>query len=70
MTTQATTQPAATEAGTFTTRDFRLQSGVALSEVTIAYRTLGKLSPARDNLLDSEYGHVASGRNWEKWSRG
>src|SRR5246500_3770281 len=36
---------------TFTTRDFRLQSGAVLGEVTIAYWTLGTLSPERDNVV-------------------
>ena len=59
MTMQATAQPAATEAGTFTTNDFRLQSGVTMPEVTIAYRTLGKLSPARDNVVLVTHGNTS-----------
>ena len=59
MTMQATVQPAAMEAGTFTTRDFRLQSGVVMGEVTIAYGTLGKLSPARDNVVLVTHGNTS-----------
>lgn len=59
MTTQATVQPAATEAGTYTTRDFRLQSGVVMGEVTIDYRTLGKLSPVRDNVVLVTHGNTS-----------
>ena len=43
----------------FTTADFRLQSGVVLPEVTIAYRTLGTLSPARDNAVLITHGNTS-----------
>jgi homoserine O-acetyltransferase len=46
-------------AKTFTTRDFRLQSGVVMPEVTIAYRTLGKLSPRRDNAVLITHGNTS-----------
>jgi homoserine O-acetyltransferase/O-succinyltransferase len=59
MTMQATVQQAAMEAATFTTRDLRLQSGVVISEVTIAYGTLGKLSPARDNVVLVTHGNTS-----------
>jgi homoserine O-acetyltransferase len=44
---------------TFTTRDFRLQSGETLPEVTIAYRTLGTLSPKRDNVVLVTHGYTS-----------
>ena len=43
----------------FTTADFRLRSGVVLPEVTIAYRTLGTLSPARDNAVLITHGNTS-----------
>jgi homoserine O-acetyltransferase len=43
----------------FTTRDFRLQSGIVLPEVTIAYLALGKLSPARDNVVLVTHGNTS-----------
>ena len=43
----------------FTTRDFRLQSGVVMPEVTIAYRTLGTLSPGRDNAVLITHGNTS-----------
>jgi homoserine O-acetyltransferase len=43
----------------FTTSDFRLQSGVVMGEVTIAYRTLGALSPARDNAVLVTHGNTS-----------
>src|SRR5690349_20610032 len=59
MTLQATAQPASMRAGTFTTRDFRLQSGIVMPEVTIAYRTLGRLAPARDNVVLVTHGNTS-----------
>jgi homoserine O-acetyltransferase len=52
---------AATDSGskTFTTRDYRLQSGAVLPEVRIAYRTLGILSPARDNVVLITHGFTS-----------
>jgi homoserine O-acetyltransferase/O-succinyltransferase len=44
---------------TFTTRDFRLQSGTVLPEVTIAYRTLGLLAPSRDNVVLITHGNTS-----------
>jgi hypothetical protein len=58
MTMQAT-KPAVMQARTFTARDFRLQSGVVMGEVTIAYGTLGKLSPARDNVVLVTHGNTS-----------
>ncbi len=43
----------------FTTRDFRLQSGTVMGEVTIAYRTLGVLAPARDNAVLVTHGNTS-----------
>ena len=59
MTVAAAKQTAANEPQTFTTRDFRLQSGVVMGEVTIAYRTLGQLSPARDNVVLVTHGNTS-----------
>jgi homoserine O-acetyltransferase/O-succinyltransferase len=47
------------ETTTFKTRDFRLQSGEVLPEVTIAYRTLGTLSPRRDNVVLITHGYTS-----------
>ena len=49
----------ATEPKSFTTRDFRLQSGVVMPEVTIAYRMLGTLSPKRDNAVLITHGNTS-----------
>lgn len=43
----------------FTTRDFRLRSGVVMPEVTVAYRTLGTLSHARDNAVLITHGNTS-----------
>jgi len=59
MTIQATTQAAPTEAATFTMRDFRLQSGVVMPEMTIAYRTVGTLAPDRDNVVLVTHGNTS-----------
>jgi homoserine O-acetyltransferase len=47
------------ETAAFTTRDFRLQSGEVLPEVTIAYRTMGALSPKRDNVVLVTHGNTS-----------
>jgi homoserine O-acetyltransferase len=44
---------------TFTTNDFRLQSGVVMPAVTIAYRTLGVLAPGRDNVVLVTHGNTS-----------
>jgi homoserine O-acetyltransferase len=49
----------ATGSRNFTTRDFRLQSGVVMPDVSIAYRTLGTLSPARDNAVLITHGNTS-----------
>lgn len=43
----------------FTVRDFRLESGVVMPAVTIAYRTLGTLAPARDNAVLVTHGYTS-----------
>src|SRR6195952_111225 len=42
---------------TFTARDFRLQSGAVLPEVTIGYATLGTLAPDRGNAVLITHGN-------------
>jgi len=49
----------ATELKTFTTSDFRLKSGAMLPEVVIAYRTVGTLSPRRDNVVLITHGNTS-----------
>jgi homoserine O-acetyltransferase len=44
---------------TFATTDFRLQSGVVLPSVTIAYRTLGVLAPDRGNAVLITHGNTS-----------
>ena len=53
----ATTIPAASLKA-FTTSDFRLRSGIVMPEVTIAYKTLGRLSPTRDNAVLITHGNT------------
>src|ERR1700748_1271250 len=48
-----------TQSKNFTTRNFRLTSGVVMPEVTIAYRTLGTLSRARDNAVLVTHGNTS-----------
>jgi homoserine O-acetyltransferase len=49
----------AADGNTFATRDFRLQSGIAMPAVTIAYRTLGVLAPDRDNVVLVTHGNTS-----------
>jgi homoserine O-acetyltransferase/O-succinyltransferase len=49
----------AADAKTFTIKDFRLQSGTVMPSVTIAYKTLGKLSPDRDNAVLVTHGNTS-----------
>jgi homoserine O-acetyltransferase len=49
----------ATDAKTFATSDFRLQSGTVIPAVTIAYRTLGVLAPNRDNVVLVTHGNTS-----------
>src|SRR5579864_7228111 len=45
------------EPKTFDIGEFRLQSGRHMRDVTIAYRTLGRLAPARDNVVLVTHGY-------------
>src|SRR5580693_2055960 len=47
------------QTGTFAIRDFRLQSGAVMPAVTIAYKTLGQLSPDRDNAVLITHGNTS-----------
>jgi len=49
----------AADAKTFVTDDFRLQSGVVMPAVTIAYRTLGRLAPERNNVVLVTHGNTS-----------
>jgi homoserine O-acetyltransferase len=49
----------AADAKTFVTDDFRLQSGVVMPDVTIAYRTLGRLAPDRNNVVLVTHGNTS-----------
>jgi homoserine O-acetyltransferase len=44
---------------TFTTENFHLRGGAVLPSVTIAYRTLGKLAPNRDNVVLVTHGNTS-----------
>src|ERR1700736_1536021 len=50
---------ATAEPKTFSTRDFRLQSGIVMPEVTIAYATLGTLAPDRGNAVLVTHGNTS-----------
>jgi homoserine O-acetyltransferase len=43
----------------FVASDFRLQSGIVMPAVTIAYRTLGVLAPNRDNVVLVTHGNTS-----------
>src|ERR1700719_582589 len=43
----------------FAIEDFRLQSGAVMPAVTIAYKTLGQLSPGRDNVVLVTHGNTS-----------
>jgi homoserine O-acetyltransferase len=43
----------------FAIKDFRLQSGAVMPAVTIAYKTLGQLSPDRDNVVLVTHGNTS-----------
>src|SRR5215472_5613615 len=49
----------AAESESLVIRDFRLQSGIVMPEVSIAYRTLGRLSPACDNAVLVTHGNTS-----------
>ena len=44
---------------TFTTKNFRLESGVVMPDLTIAYRTLGTLAANRDNVVLVTHGNTS-----------
>ena len=48
-----------TKSKAFIIKNFRLQSGVVMPKVTIAYRTLGELSPASDNAVLVTHGNTS-----------
>src|SRR6202000_2396928 len=50
-TTKMPAQDSSSAIKTFTTKNFRLESGVVMPEVTIAYRTLGTLAPGCDTVV-------------------
>ncbi|MFZ2157816.1 MAG: alpha/beta fold hydrolase [Bradyrhizobium sp.] len=52
-------QPPSTDVQTFVTGNFRLQSGIVMPTVTIAYRTLGILAPDRDNVVLVTHGNTS-----------
>src|SRR5450631_2164977 len=54
-----TAQTPTAEAKTFAVSDFRLQSGIVMPKVTIAYRTLGVLAPDRDNVVLVTHGNTS-----------
>ncbi len=47
------------DAKTFSTRDYRLQNGIVLPEVTIGYATLGTLAPDRSNAVLITHGNTS-----------
>jgi len=47
------------EPKTFSTRDFRLQSGTVMPSLTIAYATLGTLAPDRGNAVLVTHGNTS-----------
>lgn len=52
-------RPQAAEANSFVIPEFRLRNGGVMREVAIAYRTLGRLSPARDNVVLVPHGNTS-----------
>jgi homoserine O-acetyltransferase len=50
---------ASSDVKTFSIKDFRLESGVVIPAVTIAYRTLGMLAPDRDNAVLITHGNTS-----------
>jgi homoserine O-acetyltransferase/O-succinyltransferase len=49
----------ATDGKTFTAKNYRLQSGIVMPIVTIAYRTLGVLAPGHDNVVLVTHGNTS-----------
>src|ERR1700693_399246 len=54
-----TTPMTAGDVKNFVTNDFRLQSGIVMPSVKIAYRTLGALAPDRDNVVLITHGNTS-----------
>jgi homoserine O-acetyltransferase len=52
-------QDTASAVKTFSTKNFRLESGAVMPEVTIAYRTLGTLAANRDNVVLVTHGNTS-----------
>jgi homoserine O-acetyltransferase/O-succinyltransferase len=52
-------QISATDVKSLAINDFRLQSGIVMPAVTIAYRTLGVLAPDRDNVVLVTHGNTS-----------
>jgi len=52
----------APESKLFTTRDFTLESGVVLPELTLAYETYGTLAPDGRNAVLHTHGYTGSHR--------
>jgi homoserine O-acetyltransferase len=50
------------DAKSFSTRDYRLQSGIVMPEVTIGYATLGTLAPDRGNAVLITHGYTSGPR--------
>ena len=50
----------APESKLFTTRDFRLESGIVLPGVTLAYETYGTLAPDGRNAVLATHGYTSS----------
>ena len=50
----------APESKLFTTRDFKLESGVVLPELTLAYETYGRLAPDGRNAVLATHGYTSS----------
>ena len=50
----------AVESRLFTTRDFALESGVVLPELTVAYETYGSLAPDGRNAVLAVHGYTSS----------
>src|SRR5256885_6207943 len=53
------TAPTQADVKTFAITDFRLRSGIVMPAVSIAYRTLGNLSPERDNAVLITHGNTS-----------
>src|SRR6202049_5011002 len=54
-----TAQISIADAKSLAIKDFRLQSGTVMPAVTAAYKTLGQLSPGRDNAVLLTHGNTS-----------